>query len=85
MLASSYSQTPFTSLIQVQAAPGQEIRIDDIASGDLYHGRAPDRASTSAPVWEIVHFYRDADATILRIRYVSAAIWDDRTSGTLWP
>jgi len=86
VLASVFSETPFTSLTQAQAAVGQEIRIDDVAGGDLYHGRAIDGTATSTALWEIVRMYRDAStATIQRIRYVSGVAWDDRLSGVLWP
>lgn len=80
----SYSESLFTSLVQAQAAPGQEIRIDDIQAGDLYHGRAADGADTAAIVWEVARLYRDGTGTVIRIRYVSGVAWDQRTNAGLW-
>lgn len=77
----SFVENNFNSLMQAWAAPGQELRFDDIESGDLYHGRAVDSAATSAPVWEVVRFYRSADGVFERARYRTNVAWDNRTSG----
>lgn len=77
----SYSESLFTALVQAQAVPGEEIRLDDVAGGDLYHGRAADGSATSTAAWEVIRFYRDASGRILRIRYRSDVVWDSRTAG----
>ena len=69
-----------TSLAKFEAAPGEEIRADDTLT-DRYNGRAPDGTATSAPVWEVVRFYRDAGGTIVRVRYRTGVAWDSRTMG----
>lgn len=77
----SYLDSPFTSLVQAQAVPGEEIRIDDVSGGDLYHGRAADDVDTAAAAWEVVRFYRDATGQISRVRYRTDVVWDNRTAG----
>ena len=85
LIVPDYEQSAFTSLIQARAGVGQELRFDDILSGDLYHGRAPDGTLTSLPKWEVVRFYRDAQAVIQRVRYIADIAWDDRTNAANWP
>lgn len=59
----------------------QEIRMDDIAGGDLYLGRNADNAATSAATWEVVRIYRTATGATTRIRYRTGVVWDNRTAG----
>jgi hypothetical protein len=71
----------FASLLKAEAVVGQEIRIDDISAGDLYIGRANDGTATSAASWEVARYYRDSAGKMLRARYRTSVVWDNRTAG----
>lgn len=72
----------FATLINAQPRNlADELRLDDIAGGDLYIGRAPDTTATSAASWEVVRIYRTATGATTRIRYRTGVVWDNRTAG----
>lgn len=61
---------------------GKEVRMDDVAAGDLYIGRNTDGTSTATASWEVVRIYRNAvTAKIERVRYRTGVAWDSRTAG----
>jgi hypothetical protein len=69
----------FASLIKYEAGVDQELRSEEVVDA-RYHGRALDGSATSAALWEIVKFDRDGDKEIVRTRYLSGQIWDDRAT-----
>lgn len=73
--------SPFARLLKYEPAAGHELRSDDLAGGDRFHGTAPDGTATSAPEWAVVRFYRDPAGAILRVRYRAGVAWNDRASG----
>lgn len=81
VLSAIGGRNSMASLIKFEAQPGEELRVDDVIGGDRYHGRAVTGTATSAASWEVVRFERDATGGILRTRYRSAVVWDDRDQG----
>lgn len=82
VLGHDRANSPATSLTQAQIGVGEELRIDDVSGGDLYHGRAPDSTATSDASWEVVRIYRDpVTAIVTRVRYRSGVAWDARAAG----
>jgi len=70
----------FASLLKYEAAPGEELRRDEQAT-DQYHGRAVDGTLTSAASWEVVRLYLDANGVVVRSRYRTGVVWDQRDQG----
>ncbi len=71
----------FATLLNAQALPGQELRLDDAIGGDLYLGRNDDLAATADQTWEVVRVYRTATGLTTRIRYRTGVAWDAHTAG----
>jgi hypothetical protein len=74
------NNSAFSNLIKFEAQVGSELRADELIT-DRYHGRAVDGASTAAAVWEVVRFYKDVLGNIVRVRYRTNVVWDNRTAG----
>lgn len=83
LITPDWANNPFSSLMMAQANPAQELRFDDVEGSYLYHGRAISGAATSATVWEVVRFTRDADGLFERAQYQTGISWDNRANG--WP
>lgn len=60
---------------------GKKIKLDDIEGGHLYIGRAANGSLTSAAVWEVVRWERNAAGVNLGAQYQSGITWDGRGSG----
>lgn len=71
----------FKRILKFEPVAGEELRADDVAGGDRYHGAAADGTATSAASWRVVRFYRDATGGITRVRYRTGVAWDNRASG----
>lgn len=76
----------FATLINAQpSSTSDEIRMDDVAGGDLYIGRNADGTATSTATWEVVRIYRTATGQTTRMRYKTGISWDNRANGANWP
>lgn len=69
----------FTRLLKFEPSAGEEIRRDEGLTDD-YHGAAPDGSATTAPVWDVVRFYKTG-GLVVRARFRTGVVWDNRMSG----
>lgn len=69
----------FKRLLKFEPVAGEEIRRDETLTDD-YHGAAPDGTATSVASWKVCRFYKTL-GKIVRVRYRTDVVWDDRTVG----
>ena len=75
----------FATLINAQPrSVVDEIRMDDVAGGDLFLGRNVENTATSATSWEVVKISRTATGLTTRIQYQDGISWDDRAAAGNW-
>lgn len=70
----------FTRVLKFEPVVGEEIRREETVTDD-YHGVATDSDPTSSPTWKVVRFYKDASGNVVRVRYRTGVVWDNRTAG----
>lgn len=76
----SVAEDRFTRVLKFKPIAGEELRRDETATDD-YHGIAADGSLTSAAVWDVVRFYKDASGKTTRTRYRTGVVWNNRTAG----